>query len=231
MDTNTALEKIKKLLALAKSDNPNEAEAALRQARKLMDIHQLDMAEIHASQACEEFIKTGTKMDPPVWMWRLAQVCSYAFGTEVISHGAYIRGWDCGGFEFRFIGVDIAPSLSKYAFEVLNRQLQISRRDFVTTQTRCKLATKRRRGDEFANAWIDAVYRKVADFAGIDEQNVQAITAYKAQKYPNLKSTPLTRRPTHGRDLEARKSGVKAGKSAQLNHGVAGEQQTLIGSC
>ena len=32
-----ALEKIKKCLALAESPNPNEAESALRQARKLME--------------------------------------------------------------------------------------------------------------------------------------------------------------------------------------------------
>jgi hypothetical protein len=37
MDHSKALEKIKKLLRLAASDNPHEAAAAMRQARALME--------------------------------------------------------------------------------------------------------------------------------------------------------------------------------------------------
>ena len=229
MDKETALEKIKKLLSLAQSNNPNEAEAALRQARKLMEMHQLDMNEVHASEASEEKVKTGTKKEPPVWMLRLSHVCAAAFNCHVITYGLYVKGYDTGGFSFRFIGVDLGPELSKYAFEVLERQLQVARREFVATQTRCKLATKRRRGDEFANAWIDAVRRKISDFAGIDERTELAITAFKVKHYPDLTTSPLERRPTHGKDYGAREAGFKAGKSAQLNRGVVAAERQAIG--
>ncbi|PTQ91240.1 DUF2786 domain-containing protein [Agitococcus lubricus] len=224
MDKETALDKIKKLLSLAKSDNTNEAEAALRQARKLMDMHQLDITEIQASEVHEEQIPSVASKMPPTWMIRLAQTCASAFGCEIVGTQSFFEG-----YTFKFIGVDIAPDLSKYAYEVLARQLQKARKEFVAKQTRCKLATKRRRGEEFANAWIDAVANKVSDFAGADEQQLTAIKAYKAKHYPNLNSVPVKRRTTHGRDINAYQQGYEAGQTAQLNRGVSGQEQLAIG--
>lgn len=224
MNKETALDKIKKLLSLAKSDNPNEAEAALRQARKLMDMHQLDINEVHASEAHEELMPSGTSKMPPTWMIRLTQTCASAFGCDIVGTQSFFEG-----YQFKFIGVDIAPELSKYAYEVLVRQLLKARKEFVAKQTRCKLATKRRRGEEFANAWIDAVSSKVSDFAGADDQQLTAIKAYKTKHYPNLNSVPVKRRPTHGRDGVAYEQGYKAGQTAQLNRGVSGQEQLAIG--
>ena len=189
-----------------------------------MDMHQLDITEIQASQAHEEIMPSGTTKMPPTWMIRLAQTCASAFGCDIVGTQSFFEG-----YTFSFIGVDIAPDLSKYAYEVLARQLQKARKEFVAKQTRCKLATKRRRGEEFANAWIDAVASKVSDFAGADEQQLSAIQAYKTKHYPNLNSVPVKRKSTHGRDGVAYEQGYKAGQTAQLNRGVAGQEQLLIG--
>lgn len=54
-----ALEKIKKCLALAESTNPNEAESALRQARKLMEKYQLEMSDVDSSRADEYVHQVG----------------------------------------------------------------------------------------------------------------------------------------------------------------------------
>lgn len=214
-DRDRILEKVKKCLARSTSDNPNEAEIALRMARKLMDQHQLDLQDVKASEVHEEVIDAETKKRPPVWKTRLAMVCAEAFGCEVIISA----GWF--GCNFKVIGVDSAPSLAVYAYEVLLRQLQHARKAFLETQTRCKLATKRRRADEFANGWIDAVYRMVDDFSGSDDTHVEAIEAYQAKRYPNLKSSPLKRRKTKAKDENAAWAGRDAGRSARLNHGVA----------
>ena len=209
------LEKVKKCLARAKSDNPNEAEIALRMARNLMDRHQIDLQDISASQAHEELINAKTKKEPPVWKTRLAHVCAEAFGCQIII------SWSWPDWCFKVIGIDSAPSLSVYAYDVLLRQLQSARKAFIETQTRCKLATKRRRGDEFANAWIDEVYRMVIDFSGSDDASAEIIEAYKAKKYPNLKTSPMKRRKTKAADADAAWAGRASGKSARLNHGVA----------
>jgi len=49
-----APDRIKKCFALAKSSNPHEAEAAMRQARKIMDKFKLKIGDVHATQT-EEF--------------------------------------------------------------------------------------------------------------------------------------------------------------------------------
>ena len=46
MDQEKIIDKIKKCLALAKSDNPHEAATALRQAQKLMEQHNLTEQDI-----------------------------------------------------------------------------------------------------------------------------------------------------------------------------------------
>lgn len=209
------LEKVKKCLARSKSDNPNEAEIALRMARKLMDQHQLDLQDVHASEACESVIDAETRKEPPVWKTRLAMVCGEAFGCEIIIS----EGWH--GWRFKVIGVDSAPDLTVYAYEVLLRQLQHARKTYLETQQRCKLATKRRRADVFANGWIDAVYRMVADFSGTDDEHAEILKAYMAKKYPDLKTSPLKRRKAKAKDEDAAWAGRDAGRSARLNHGVA----------
>lgn len=64
-DTQDIKEKIAKLMAMAKDDRGNEfeCEAALRQATKLMRLHNIDLAEISA--------RTGTKL---VYNWSTVNV-------------------------------------------------------------------------------------------------------------------------------------------------------------
>jgi hypothetical protein len=215
-----ALVKIKKCLALAKSSNPNEAQTALRQARKLMDMHKLEVSEVEAS-----FVGEFSKMisaRPPQWAWKLGQVCAEAFGCTVIGS----KGWR--GMEFRFIGADINPELSAYAFDVLLRQLKGARTAYVGTLNRCKLATKRRRGDEFANAWINSVYSLVADFSGADPVVAAQIESFKATKYPNLKTVPIKQRKQNSRDDDARYAGHRAGKSASLHKAMGADQRIAL---
>ena len=57
----------------------------------------------------------------------------------------------------------------------------------MSTLKRCKRSTKVTRGDAFAHAWIDAVYMKVDEFAGGDENIEEAIRAYMEKHYPKLK--------------------------------------------
>ncbi len=221
------LEKIKKCLALAKSGNQNEAETALRQARALMDKHRLSMDQVSASNCTEERVGAGVKREPPYWMISLAHVCAVAFGCTCMWGKSFRRSleleWDVG-----FIGVDQAPSLSAYAYQVLLRQLQKARREFVATQKRVKLSTKRRRGDEFANAWISAVYTKVQEFAGADEEECKAIEAYKSEKYPNAKMTPVAARKTHARDYDAQLAGHYAGRAAQIQKPLGADQRQQL---
>jgi hypothetical protein len=65
-DITPVLTKIKKLLALATSSNPNEAASAAAKAQALLMQHNLTMSQIEthgqASPYCEAFVKTGSRV-------------------------------------------------------------------------------------------------------------------------------------------------------------------------
>lgn len=217
MDDNRILDKIKKCLEMAnsKTSNPNEAETALRQARNLMDRYSLEMGDVLASMACEVSILAGSEGPPPAWRARLAQVCGLAFGTRIIISTSRFKA-----ARFILIGCAAAPELTGYAYQVLARQLQKARREYLDTQKRCKRSTKVARGDAFANAWIDAVHSKIAAFAGVEDNIAEAIEAFVKKNHPELESIELKRRKLKSRDEVAADAGYQVGKSAQLHQAV-----------
>lgn len=217
MDQDRILEKIKKCLEMAKGkgSNPNEAEIALRQAHKLMESYNLEMGDVLASMAGEAKVPAGSDGEPPAWRTRLAGVCGDAFGSHLIITTHWLEP-----AAFKFIGCGAAPELSGYAYQVLERQLQKARKEFLATQKRCKRSTKVTRGDAFAHGWIDAVYMKVQEFAGVEDNIAEAIQAYMAKHYPNLGTAKMKRRKLKARDEVASEAGYRAGKEAQLHHGI-----------
>jgi hypothetical protein len=225
MDQDRILAKIKKCLEMAKSktSNPNEAEIAMRQARKLMDAYSLEMGDVLASLACEVKIAAGSEGPPPAWRIRLAQVCGLAFGSQLIITTSFF-----GPAGFIFVGCAVAPELTGYAYQVLERQLQKARREYLATQKRCKRSTKVARGDAFANAWIDAVYMKVQDFAGADDNIAEAIEAYMAKHHADTQKSTVKRRKLKVRDEVAAEAGYLAGKSAQLHQAVSHQPRALL---
>ncbi|RMT61675.1 hypothetical protein ALP29_00243 [Pseudomonas syringae pv. avii] len=218
MENNRTLEKIKKCLEMAKSktSNPNEAETALRQAHKLMEMYNLEVGDVLASMASEHTILAGSEGSPPVWRVRLAQVCADAFGAVIIISNPR---WSAA--RFIFIGCSAAPELAGYAYQVLVRQLQKARRDFLDTQKRCKRSTKVARGDAFANGWLDAVHSKIQAFAGVEDNIAEAIEAFMQKHHPDLQSFDLKRRKVKARNESASDAGYEAGKAAQLHQAVS----------
>ncbi len=214
------LDKIKKCFALAGSSNPNEAETALRQARKLMDAHNLEIGDIQASTVGEARFNSGKR--PPTWVLRLGRACAKAFDCEMITSQTYV------GKELVFIGVDNAPEFSQYAYDVLSRQLVAARKDYVDTLTRCNLSTKRRRGTIFANSWVYSVHALITHFADADEKTTGAIAVYMEKKYPSLITTQLVSKKITKRDREAAWAGHCAGESATLHKSMGRNSQTAL---
>lgn len=99
-DRSKILDKIKKCLALSASSNEHEAEAALRQARKLMEAHGITDLDVQAAEADERRAKSGAKNQPSNWETMLACKIADAFGCRVIFSGGF---WSRPG-EWCFIG-------------------------------------------------------------------------------------------------------------------------------
>ncbi len=214
MNKDKALDKIKKLLRLSKSNNPNEAAAAMRQAQAMMREHGIDHADIDASIAKESRAKSGSMKRPVSWEVSLVNMVADCFSCCVILRtGFTTRG------EYAFIGVDAKPEIAVYAFEVLRRQCRRGRAEYISTALRrCGPASKTRRADEFCLGWVVAARRHVIPLVP-SEQERQAIVAYTAKHYPEVRDTQGVRRKGKARDFEF---GYEDGANARLDRGMPG---------
>lgn len=230
-DNSKILDKIKKCLALSASSNEHEAAAALRQARKLMEAHDITDLDVQAAQAEERWAKAGAKAKPSSWENLLAAKVADAFCCKLVFRQG---NWSRPG-DWCYIGCGAAPEVAHYTFAVLILQAKRAREVHIKTHLkRCKTATKTRRADLFSEGWVRSVTGAIESFAGT-EQQTSAIAAYMCKNYPDLVDLK-TRHRNDGRKLNERElddyfAGSNSGRDVQLNRGVGGaEQQLAIGS-
>ena len=78
------LRKIKRCLALARSNNPNEAATALRQAQALMAKYGVTHEDVAISDVESSIAQACSGKTPPTYIAMLANMVAGAFGVEVI---------------------------------------------------------------------------------------------------------------------------------------------------
>ncbi|ODR86727.1 DUF2786 domain-containing protein [Shewanella xiamenensis] len=218
------LERLKKLLALAKSNNPHEAALALQRAQKLMlenNISQNDLALSDVDESISNYWPTGS-VNPPRYMLGLLNIINAAFGVESIIHS----GFNSVGF----FGNKNRVELASYTWGVLARQLIMARKNYIRQQNkRIKSTTKTSRGDKFAEGWVLAVRREVHLFATSREERELAILWHE-QKYPNS-GTTAGRKAGKSRDADSsRHIGYREGKNVRLYQPINGQEQRKLGS-
>lgn len=222
MDHSKAIEKIKKLLRLATSDNPHEAAAAMRQARAMMDKFRIEQADVELSDVQEHAARSGSKITPIRWEANLAGSVMRAYACELI--------FLAGPGEWRFIGE--FAEVASYTMTVLLRQVRQARRDYIGEHLkRCKATTKTKRADVFCDAWVYKVRAQVMKFAGNDSPSPAAV-AYKLKHHPDTEQATPTNRNTSkhlsNRSLTDSMHGILAASDVRLNHGVNGQEQLAL---
>lgn len=248
-DTDRILGKIKKCLALAALDNPGEAEAALRQAKKLMEKYGITEAQVKLAE-----VKAVEGKAPPARdrASRLAAMVARAFACQLIMHHPS-RG---GAFEF--IGKGHYPELAHYTYSVLWKRLEMESKAF-HEQMLCSLVDPQwdasaeviaahlgvdvddhdvrwtmRRGvvfkkeateearkatTSFCEGWLYRVSETVRNFAGHEPD--QDVQDWIDGKFGTLKN----HKSRINRDLNADgvQAGIDAGSRVSLHHGVNGK--------
>ena len=234
MTRDEALEKVKKCLALASSPETHEAAAALRQAQKLMAQYGLTETDVSLADV-SEFAQAAQNAPLVKWEATLAVMIAEAFGCDQytstrpqLSKGLQVRMQR----RFVFIGVGPAPEIAGYAFDLLARQCAKDRRAHMGQQHKnCKPKTRVARGDLYAEGWIAGVRDKVERFAGT-ERDAELIEQYMRERHPDMKSANVRDR-TKGKNVSHADfhHGVRAGRKADLNHGISGQRasQALLG--
>ncbi|MCJ8285126.1 DUF2786 domain-containing protein [Halomonas sp.] len=224
------LDKIKKCLRLAQSSNANEAAAAMRQAQKLMEIHGVTADDVAISDVESHMAKAGAGMTPPSHVAMLANMVAGAFGAELVYCPQHDGERWHGRFEF--YGVNGAAEVAGYAFEVLGRQLKRDRNAYLATLSkRMKRATKVRRGDLYAQAWVNTVAREVSPHQRSEAED-KTIAAYQAKRWEEPLETRQARDNTKGmrsHDHDALRQGHRDGKKVNFHQGVNGTRQASIG--
>jgi len=232
MTRDEALKKIKKCLALAKSQNPHEAAAAMRQAQKLMAEHSLDEQAVSMADVSESKVSAVSQAHVK-WESALFAIVAEAFGCQryieigsrMLPNGRWVKHR-----RIVFIGVGAAAEVASYAYEVLSRQCAKARADHISKQPgSCKRITKTARGDQFALGWAYGVRGLLDKFANGDV-NDKLLESYMETKHPDMTTVkPVDRsvgRNVRDNDLE---NGFASGKQAQLQRGVGGmAQQGLL---
>lgn len=220
MNRDTALEKIKKCLALAASSNPHEAATAIRQAQKLMQAHGLTEMDVTLADV-EEVPLMARSTALATWEAYLSSTVAMAFGCHTYRLTRTRLAIDLRTrrvSEFVFVGVGAATSVAAYAFDVLYRQAQRDRQTHIASQSkRLKQATKTARGDAFALAWVMSVEKLLEAFAGRPEE-ASLLLKYMQTRHADLgKAKVSTRHVSRHVRNDSYAAGARAGKAAKLD--------------
>ena len=219
------LDKIQKCLALSESNNEAEAAAALRQAQKLMAMHNLNstVLELHTVSEAEARCTFKAKKLAH-WVSALRWMIADVFQVSTVNRTHKISGVYHNSAVF--LGVGEKPQVAQYTYEVLYRQLAADRVKFAKTlNSRLKKATKTNRCDHFCMAWVSAVRRKV-ELLGVPKEEETLIDRFKEVNY-SLKPSPMKKDPTtstRAGDIEAMRAGRLAGSEANVFRGVGAKE-------
>ncbi len=239
MDKQKAINKIKKCLALASSSEPNEAAAALRQARALMEKFGVSEEEATLSEITEHGIRASGKTSVPEWEANLADTVARSMSCKALfQHGRVTgethirRTFDRRGHwrssrengQMIFLGAGARPEIAAYAFDALRRQLKSARSVFSKT-------TSNKKGIEaYSLGWVIAIAQKVAELAPSDEEIKRIDRAIELRHgeigtVKERSEIPKEERSKHRLDMSR---GFYDGKDASLHRGVGEASHGLI---
>ena len=215
-------DKVRKLLALAESSNPHEAERALSQAKKIMAKHNISARD-------SEIIQVETSFIPRK---RLKDYESLLLGCIMSVSGceSYIKAsWHNGKWRtcVKFVGVTSDANMAAYCFDVLFSQLK-RYTDMLYKEHGLNAA----RRDVAATSWVKAVGRKLLDFfdkketpdhvADYYERSSEGMSVAKVRETKEIENEELQEAlMAHGR---------QHGREARLNKATGHQKRESLGS-
>lgn len=222
------MRRLKKLLALAMDSAaaPGEAENAMRMAQNLMRKHAITDGAI-ASSEIDEFTYASTKaVKPPPWEGRLLSELARAFGSRHYwNPGTGPRGYRIKG-HWTVLAHKPQLEMISYAFDVLRRQLMSARSKHVAALPEYwSRPRKADEGDAFGLAFVDALAKKISDYADQDA----AITKALADRVQSETGGHKVHTRNPSATDASRQAGAAAGAQANLHRATGSETRLKIG--
>ena len=228
MDKETAIKKIQKCMALAKSSEPHEAAAALRQAQKLIEQFGIEHPELLASGVSEEWSKSASTKTPSQYEVNLASMVCNVFGCDLMFTRRLGKSFLSIEGGYAFIGTAPAPEIAAYTFAVLRRQISKARKDYISTALKRHRKNKTAAADEFCMGWVMAAKRQITTSARTPEQE-EAIAAYKRIHYANSVQKNARSRETKNASDRHLTNGWVEGRKAKVHQGMESNQHLQLG--
>jgi len=196
-------EKIKKLLALSKSDNENEAAIALEKANELLSKYNLDESILYFNSISTKYVKTYVP-----WKSIISNAVSWLYGVyKYKSNGTLI-----------FVGLDIYTFLAKEMFEYLIKTIDRIAKKSIRKNAKFKFRKSFKYG--IADRLYDRIYElgQSCSWAPYREINIEEAKEFaeksvelgevKSYKKIELNRTALIRGRLYGNDISlARQAG------------------------
>lgn len=215
MTDRAIIDKIRKLLALARGSSEHEAASALAKARAMMDAYGITDGDVAMAEVDEASTRCSRAATPPMWENALAITVERALGVMSF-HGGGIR---------TFIGRAPKAEIANYAFSVLHRTLKAQRAHYIATKLkRATLARKRARADVFCEGWAIAIYVKIEALYPASAQD-ELVDQYLADRHPGLVASDA--RVAKLKAEDDYRCGHFAGSNVDLHMGVGGSAAPL----
>lgn len=225
---DVVMRKIKRCMELSESSNQSEAAIALKQMQALMKKHGITSDQVEMSDIVEACNDLDIKSRVPSWILNLHTTISAALDCKsMVERGIGYKS------TLKFIGVDPAPTIAAYAFEVLYKQIKTQRKHVIEgLDKRLKPASKTKIADAFCKGFVIGMYDKCANLnpdKKLDEK-LKRYTDAKAENpdkvYGGADSTKHSR---HAPEVVgAMVDGARAGSEVNLHAATEYKSQTLI---
>ena len=223
MDKDDILRKIEKCLALAKSSEPAEAAAALRQAQALMREHGVSQLEAQAIGARECSVKAAAA-SPSRHEAYLAGLVADAFGCELILASGGILS---GGVVWLLVGCSPNVEVAQYTLQVLLRLMARARAEHIKAKLK-RCGPRTRRLVPMPSARAGSRRSPLVPRMESSGDQKAAIEAHMQLNHPNLgKFTPRSR-DAGARGWADQVAGHRAGAGVQLHQGVGASSAPLM---
>ena len=236
-----AISKVKKLLALSKSSNPNEAALALERARELMDKYEISSSDLAYSDINTKEGAGFKAKTPALHFTALANLIAQLFGCEMYFNVVESQKWKHNkGYKSTyttkpvFVGFSPNEELASYCFDNLYRKLKKARAEYKTGK-RLRSSILRAR-DSYALGWVYGVRRSILhiipenrDVEILGEDGLMVVNPLAA--YVKEKATGEMKGRSMDEDDRAGNRGYLDGKEVKINKGVSGSatnQKSLL---
>jgi hypothetical protein len=224
--------KIKKLFALSKSPNANEAAIALEMAQKLMAEHSIERNAVGEFEVIEEEVKGNGGKKPPRYEVFLIGKITIAFGCKCAYGPIKIKPRQFFGcdydFGYQFIGLEHRVKTASFIAEVLLRKVRKARTEYTKKLNRvCLRENKIKRADDFCLGWAFTVVSKLYEFTNTTDEQ-KAIDNYAANLSWTEGCATMDRGALRNSGMDDFGNGRRAAADVQIQHGVEGKESGAL---